>query len=69
MTTCLSGINCSIEPNGGDASNATAMRVVRAAFLSALVAVAGRATITANVTRPRANSASIKRFIRVLREE
>src|ERR1017187_4032634 len=69
MTTCLLGMNCSIEPNGADVSKATAARAASAGVLSAAVVVAGRAAtrhVTATVTRPRANSASVKRFIRVL---
>src|SRR5690349_3722372 len=69
MTTSLSGINCSIESNGGDVSKATAARVASTDVLLAALVLDGRAAtrhVTATVTRPRANSASVKRFIRVL---
>jgi hypothetical protein len=71
MTTALSGINCSIEPNGRDVSKATAARVDIAGVLSAAVVLVGRAAtrhVTATVTTPRANSPTVKRFIRILPE-
>src|SRR5260370_96367 len=62
MTTGLSGINCSIKSNGGDMSKATAARAPSAGALSG-------AAVIAAATRPRANSASTERFMRVLRRK
>ena len=50
-------MNCSIASNGGDISKATAAWTASLGILSRAVVV---------VTRPRANSADVKRFMRAL---